>query len=374
MLDLVAIDLPGGPEFVDQLLRAWDGGDAIFPVDQRLPHEARLAMIDAMAATVVVDRTGRHRREGRDIEPGDAIVAVTSGSTGAPKGVVLTHDAIAASASATNARLGATPADTWLACLPLSHLGGLSVVTRALLGGLGLVVHPTFDADAVMASADAGVTLVSLVPTVLRRVDASRFRRVLLGGSAMPAALPDNVVASYGLTETSSGLVYDGAPLDGVEVRLAPDGEIQVKGPMLLRCYRDGRSPLMPGGWLPTGDIGSWDSVGRLHVDGRRDDLIITGGENVWPQTVEAALADHPAVAEVAVTGEVDLEWGQRIVAWVVPVDPARAPTLEILRAHVRCRLPAFMAPKELLVLREMPRTTSGKVSKRALIRRETGG
>jgi O-succinylbenzoic acid--CoA ligase len=367
MLDLVAIDLAGGTAFVDELRRAWDDGDAAFPVDQRLPREAKVALVDALAATVVVDATGRHRRDGRDIEPGDALVVATSGSTGRPKGVVLTHDALEAAARAGNARLEATAVDTWLACLPLSHVGGLGVVTRALLDGIGLVVHPGFDAAAVTSAAHAGATLVSLVPTALARIQPQAFRRILLGGSAVPTVVPPNAVATYGLTETMGGVVYDGVPLAGTEVRLAPDGEIQLKGPSLLRCYRDGRSPLLAGGWLPTGDIGSWDSLGRLHVDGRRDDLIITGGENVWPQLVERVLAEHTAVAEVAVTGEADREWGQRVVAWVVPAEPARPPTLEVLRAHVRRRLPAFMAPKVLRLLDRLPRTTSGKVATRSL-------
>jgi o-succinylbenzoate---CoA ligase len=341
---LVALDLPGGPEFVAELQRIWDHGDAALPVDQRLPPPAREELLAAM-------------RVSEPVEPGDALVVATSGSTGAPKGVVLTHDAVAASAEATSARLGVTAADHWLACLPLSHVGGLSVVTRALHTGTRLTVLPAFDAHAVNAS-DA--TLVSLVATTLPRVDTTRFRMIVLGGGRPPADRPANCVATYGMTETGSGVIYDGVPLEGVDVRLDAGGQILLRGPMLLRCYRDGTVPVDPDGWLPTGDLGRWLPDGRLHVDGRRGDLIITGGENVWPEAVEAALSDHPAVAEVLVRGVDDAEWGQLVEAVVVPV--ADPPTLESLRAHVKERHPAFMAPRRLTIVPSLPRTSLGKI------------
>jgi len=230
---LVAIDRPGGPEYVDDLLRIWDAGDAAFPVDQRLPPEAKSALLQAM-------------RVGEPVQEGDALVMATSGSTGTPKGVVLTHEAIAASAEATSARLGVTDDDHWLACLPLSHVGGLSVVTRALHTGARLTVLPGFEAAAVDNS---GATLVSLVATALRRIHPERFRTIVLGGSRPPADRPPNTVTTYGMTETGSGVVYDGVPLDGVDVDIAGDGEIRLRGPMLLRCYRDGSAPVDADGW-----------------------------------------------------------------------------------------------------------------------------
>jgi O-succinylbenzoic acid--CoA ligase len=341
---LVALDLPGGPEFVAQLQRIWDAGDAAFPVDQRLPTAAKAAVRTAM-------------RVGDEVEPGDALVVATSGTTGAPRGVVLTHEAVAASAAATSRRLGVNDDDHWLACLPLSHVGGLSVVTRALLGGVPLTVHPDFDPDRVRTSE---ATLVSLVATALARIDPSRFRIIVLGGGRPPAERPPNTVATYGMTETGSGIVYDGVPLDGVDARVADDGEIHVRGPMLLRCYRDGTDPKDPDGWLPTGDLGHWRDDGLLHVDGRRGDLIISGGENVWPETVEAALADHPAVAEVMVRGVPDREWGEVVEAVVVP-RPGTSPTLSALRAHVKERHAAFVAPRRLRLVDALPRTALGK-------------
>jgi O-succinylbenzoic acid--CoA ligase len=284
---------------------------------------------------------------------------------------------VAASAAASSARLGVDPdRDRWLACLPLAHVGGLSVVTRALHTGTPLVVHDRFDAAAVEASARgaAPVTLVSLVATALRRLDPSVFRRVVLGGSAMPAGLPDNAVTTYGMTETGSGVVYGeapfdgtGTPLDGVEVRVV-DGEVRLRGPMLLRAYRDGTDPRDAEGWLRTGDAGTWDpDAGRLRVFGRTGDLVITGGENVWPAAVERVLARHPAVAEVAVTGEPDPEWGQRVVAIVVPADGAEPPTLDALRDAAKAELPAYAAPRRLVLAGALPRTGLGKVARAAL-------
>jgi len=348
MAELVAIDQPGGPGFVDRLRTIWNAGDAAFPVDQRLPEAAKAELLAMM-------------RVGQAVEPGDALVVATSGSTGTPKGVVLTHTAVEASAAATNTRLDVDDDDHWLACLPLSHVGGLSVVTRSLYANTRLTVHPGFDADAVMSS---GATLVSLVPTALGRIDPTAFRTIVLGGSHPPADRPANTVTTYGMTETGSGVVYDGRALDGVDVRISDDGEVHLRGPMLLRCYRDGTDPKDGDGWLPTGDLGEWLDNGRLHVAGRRGELIITGGENVWPETVESALRRHPGVADVLVRGVDDVEWGQVVEALVVPT-PGAAPSLESLRDHVKATQPAFMAPKRLEFVDTVPRTALGKPIRR---------
>ena len=367
MPHLVALDLPGGPAFVDALRQVWDRGDAVLPVDQRLPGPARAALFAALRPGRIVDTDGEHALDGDSVEPGDALVMPTSGSTGAPKGVVHTMAGLEASAQAGNARLGVAASDHWLACLPLAHIGGFTVITKALTAGTPLTVLPGFDAAEVTAQARAGASLVSLVPTTLARIDPSLFRVVLLGGSRPPLDRPANVVATYGLTETGSGVVYDGLPLDGVEVRIAADGEILVRGPMLMRCYRDGSSPIDADGWLHTDDLGTTGPDGRLQVQGRRGDMIVTGGENVWPDAVERVIADLPGVAEVAVAGVPDPEWGQRVVAWVVPAGTA-APSLADLRAAVGRRLAAFMAPKELHLVEALPRTAIGKVSRTTLV------
>ena len=350
---LVVLEAVGAP-FVAALQRAWADGDAVLPVDPRLPAPARAAVLEAADP-------------GAPVEPGDALVVATSGTDGAPKAVVLTHAAVAASAEATSARLGVDPeADGWLACLPLSHVGGLSVVTRALHTGTALVVHDRFDAAAVDAAAREGCTRTSLVPTALARIDPARWRTILVGGQAAPAERPANVVATYGMTETGSGIVYDGVPLDGVEVRVAPDGELLVRGPMLLRAYRDGTDPKDADGWLPTGDLGQVDG-GLVTVHGRRGDLVITGGENVWPAAVERALVGHPGVREVAVLGRPDPEWGQVVVAVVVPTDPTDPPALAALRELAKASLPAYAAPRVLELVDRLPRTALGKVRRRDL-------
>jgi len=361
---LVALDLPGGDGFVDALRRVWDAGDAVFPLDRRIPAPAQAELLTRMGAAAVVSVDGESRlRDGVSVEPGDALVMATSGSSGEPKGVVLTHDAIAASADATSRRLQVAPSDRWLACLPLSHVGGLSVVTRALHTGTRLTVHDGFDADAVDRS-DA--TLVSLVATALARVDPTRFRVIVLGGSRPPAQRPVNTVTTYGMTETGSGVVYDRRPLDGVEVCVV-EGELHLRCPMLLRCYRDGSDPRTPDGWFPTGDLGAVDDHGFVSVHGRKGDLIITGGENVWPEPVEAVLREHPAVHDVAVGATPDAEWGQLVTAYVVPVDRERPPSLADLRALVKERLAAFNAPRRVVIIDEVPRTTLNKVKRSEL-------
>ncbi len=337
---LIAIDAAGAA-FVDAMQRAWDAGDAVAPIDPRLPAPARQTLMD----TLLLDEP---------IEPGDALVVATSGTSDEPKAVVLTHDAVVASARASSAALAVTPGDKWWACLPVAHIGGLSVVLRSLITGTPY----SFDDD-------PDCSLVSLVPTMARRADLTRFRRVLLGGAAAPGEFPANVVRTYGMTETGSGVAYDGHPLEHVGFRIM-QGEIQVRGPMLLRCYRDGTDPKIAGGWLPTGDAGSL--VGNvLHVDGRIGDVINTGGEKVWPIAVERALQGADGIAEIAIARRPDAEWGERVVAYVVPTDATRPPTLDALRDRVKEFLPAYAAPKELVIVAQLPRTQSGKVRRGAL-------
>jgi o-succinylbenzoate---CoA ligase len=354
---LIVVEAHGTAGFVDRLRRAWDAGDAVLPLDPRLPATARERVLGAA-------------RPDEPVADGDAVVVATSGTSGEPKGVVLTHDAVDASARATSRRLAVEPtSDRWLACLPLAHVGGLGVVTRAILTGTPLTVHDGFDPGAVEAATRGPdrCTLASLVPTMLRRIDPNGFRTVVLGGSAMPRDLPANAVATYGMTETGSGVVYDGVPLDGVDVRVE-SGQVELRCPMLLRCYRDGTDPRDPDGWFPTGDAGAWDETeGRLRVFGRMDDVIVSGGENVWPVAVERALASHAGVREVAVVGRPDPEWGQRVTALVVPADPAHPPTLDELRSVAKRDLPAYCAPRELVLVTELPRTGLGKLVRRAL-------
>jgi o-succinylbenzoate---CoA ligase len=383
--ELVALAMPGGTELVAALEAVWEAGDAATVLDPRLPPAARGALERALApGAVMVDRRSRLALEGgRPVEEGDALVVATSGSTGEPRGVVLGREAVEASARLTSKRLEVDPGrHAWLACLPLAHIGGLSVVTRALLTSTPVDVLDGFDPSVVEERGRRGVsTHVSLVATALRRLDASVFACVLLGGAAPPSeGLGPNVVTTYGMTETGSGVVYDGWPLDGVEVALSDhgtggsgaSGEILLRSPTMLRCYRDGSIPFVvgpdgTGGWLPTGDGGELDARGRLTVHGRLAEVIVSGGEKVWPGPVEQTLSTHPAVGEVAVWKRADDEWGERVVAWVVPADPAHPPVLEELRALVATKVAPWAAPKELQVVPRLPRTPSGKVRRRGL-------
>ena len=333
-----------GPSFVSALLDAWSRGDAVLPLDPRLPEVAASRLTAALSV-------------GEPVEDGDAVVVATSGTTGEPKGVVLTHAALDAASRITSSRLSVSPeSDVWLAALPLAHIGGLSVVIRALLTATGL----TFDVS------DPAATLVSLVPTQLLRMDASQFRFVLLGGAAPPDSPPANCIVTYGMTETCAGVVYDGVPLDGVSVR-SVEGELWVKSPTLLRCYRDGTDPKTSDGWFATGDAGSVSASGDVDVVGRIGDVIVTGGEKVWPDAVERVLRGVTGVGEVAVAGRPDPEWGARVVAWVVPSTSSSPPSLDVLRAAVKEELPAYCAPKQLVLVDALPRTAAGKLRRGAL-------
>jgi len=365
----VALDLHGGPAFVAALRRVWDDGDAVLPLDPRLPRSWRDMLVATLEPTAIIEADGERRSlEGRPTEDGDAVVIPTSGTTGTPKGVVLTHDALVSSAYASMTYLGVDADCTWLACLPLHHIGGFSVLSRALICETGLVVQPGFDPIEVEAAAVRGATHVSLVPTTMARIDPTLFRRILLGGSDIPAGRPANSVATYGMSESGAGVVYDGLPLNGVGLRVDADDVISLSGPTMLRCYRDGTDPKGSDGWYRTSDLGAVDrETGLLTVSGRADDLIITGGENVWPVPVERIIERHPLVAGVAVIGRADPTWGQQVTAVVVATDADDPPYLEDLRELVKAELPAWCAPRSLELVVDLPRTALGKIRRREL-------
>ena len=371
MARLVALDMPASQMFVDQVQRAWSNGDAVLPIDQRLPPAGKKLLIDAMAPSEVIDAsaTSSSLPNGRPLQEGDALVIASSGTTGSPKGIIHTHSSLLASAQASASRLQLTANDHWLVCIPVSHVGGFSVITRALHTGAALTLHPSFDATAVQEASTHGVTHTSLVATALSRIDTSLFRTILLGGSNAPNNLPSNVITTYGMTETGGGVVYNGIPLDNVEAKIV-EGEIHLRCPMLMRAYRDDQAIIPNDGWYSTGDMGAINDSGAIFVYGRKTDMIITGGENVWPSVVENSLASHPTVDEVVVRGAPDATWGQRVVAYVVLKDslPAsNAALLSELREHVKQTLPTFYAPQQLIVLSLIPRTSLGKVDLQAL-------
>lgn len=371
---LVAVRLAFDASFTSALDAVWGAGDAVLPIHPDLPGPEVESLIAALRPGALVDVDGPHPLPGGvPVDPGTALVVPTSGTTGVPKGVVLSHDNLAASALATIARLGLGEEDRWLCCVPPSHIAGLMVLVRARLQGAAAVLHPRFDPAAV--AAEDGVRVVSLVPTMLRRllqagVDLARFRWILLGGGPIPAGLVAaataagaGVVATYGMSETCGGVVYDGVALPGVSVAVAEDGTIALAGPMVMQGYRlrpDETAAVLRDGWFRTSDAGELDGAGRLRVLGRRDDLIVTGGRKVAPAEVAAVLMEHPAVAEAVVAGRPDPEWGQAVAAVVVPA-PGAAPTLAELRSFVGARLAAYKAPRYLVVVADLPRTPTGK-------------
>jgi O-succinylbenzoic acid--CoA ligase len=174
------------------------------------------------------------------------------------------------------------------------------------------------------------------------------------------------VVESYGLTEACGGVAYDGEPLDGTAARIAADGTIELSGPTLMDGYRHDpaatASAFTLDGWLRTRDLGRISDHGRLEVDGRADEAIVSGGETIWPQEVEAAVADHPKLADVAAAGVPDPRWGQRVALWVVPRRYDDPPSLEELSRHAAGRIASFKRPREMTLVPSLPRTASGKL------------
>ena len=329
----------------------------------------------------------------------------TSGTTGDPKAVELTAGNFFASATASAFRLGVLPDDRWLLCLSMYHMGGLSVVLRSALYGTTVVLQEGFDAEeSADAIAEYDATGVSLVPTMLRRMldgrgrlaDSLRF--VLLGGAPAPDELIDRcerldvpVHPTYGMTETTSQIATAcpdeafahrrtvGRPLAFTDVTVVGDegdplpagenGELVVSGPTVARgYYADSSATAEAFGehGLHTGDVGYRDGDGRLWVLNRREDRIVTGGENVHPGEVVDALRDHPAVREAAVVGLDDDEWGERVGALVVPETNATL-TMETLEAHCRERLAGYKCPRTVAFADELPRTASGTVERGAV-------
>lgn len=304
------------------------------------------------------------------------LVVATSGSTGEPKGVELTASALEASTRASLERLGATVGQRWALTLPLHHVAGVAVVRRAWALDSEPVLVPSRDA---LAMVDA--EHVALVPTQLERalddgVDLARFATILLGGAAAADRLlaraheaGARVVVSYGMSETVGGCVYDGAPLDDVDVEVAADGRICIAGPVRFRAYRGdpaATAAALDGDWLVTGDLGRWRH-GRLEVLGRADEVAVSGGENVALPAVASVVRGHPAVADAAVTTRPDREWGESVVAIVVVRDGRTAPTVAELGEHVAAQLPASHRPRALAVVDALPRDELGKVPRATL-------
>ncbi|MHB1906893.1 MAG: AMP-binding enzyme [Acidimicrobiales bacterium] len=360
MRDLVALDLALGPDFQRAVAEVAASGDAFCVLDRRLSPRARAVELERLAPTHVLDATGRRARpEGRGVDDGVGLVMLTSGTSGSPKAAELTWTALAQSAAITQATLRDDEAPAWYPCLPACHIGGLAVVLRGVLSDAALVWG---DPDRPDAGPTLGATHVAVVRAQLARFDLAGYRTVLLGGARPPRALAENVVTTWGMTETGSGVVYDGVALPGVELAIVGE-ELCVRSPTLFARYRDRPRPRAVGpdgrdDWFPTGDAGRLDG-GRLTVFGRLGYVINTGGEKVWPEDLEAVLARVEGVSDVAVTGRADDEWGERVVALVVA---ERRDLDGTLRAAAEEAIGPWAKPKEIRYVTAIPRTTSGKV------------
>jgi o-succinylbenzoate---CoA ligase len=358
------------------------GGRLALRDDDRLEFAVALhgALILGAACVPIDVRLGpeeQARREvGGPVPYADvATVMYTSGTSSEPKPVYLTTRNWEANAVGSALALGLDPNERWLCVMPLAHVGGLSILLRSALYGTTAVVHQGYDTDAVLAelmSAERSITLVSLVPTMLARLlDAGlanppTLRWALVGGGpiapgllarAEAAGVP--VAPSFGMTEGCSQIATFGVPLHGVELAF-DDGELIVRGPNIAPNALD------PDGWLRTGDLAEIDRDGRLKIVGRKSDTIVSGGENVAPAEVEAALLEHPAVADAGVFAREDAEWGEAVVATVVLRDGSVA-TEEDLQAFAAGRLARFKVPKQIGFAPELPRTVSGKLLRREL-------
>ena len=381
--ELVAVDLPPGPRWLEVLPELWGSGAAVLPLDHRLSKSEKRAVLDrARPSAVIGEDDDGTLFVGDQVDEGIGLVMATSGTAGVPKLAELSRVAIVTALESSAAALGSTSADPWVACLSPAHMGGMLVLLRGVLLGAPVEVHERFDAQRLAASPEGA--FVSLVPSMLRRlvdarVDLSRFAAMLVGGDGLDDALAGEarglgarVVTTYGLTETCGGIVYDGRCFPDTRVRIqTPDDRIELRGSTLMEGYRHDPSATAAAftsdGWLRTGDVGALEGDGRLTVHGRLQDVIRTGGEKVWPEEVERALRDHPKVADVAVAGSPDPEWGQHVSAYIVPDDPADPPSLKDLRDHVGDRIARFKAPRELHLVDEIPRTPAGKIRRRDL-------
>jgi O-succinylbenzoic acid--CoA ligase len=309
---------------------------------------------------------------------------LTSGTSGHPRSIGLTYGNHLWSAVGSAFNVGIEPTDRWLCCLPLYHVGGLSILMRSVIYGTGAVVHTGFDVDAVATSLEGdGVTLLSLVATQLSRlleagVDLLPLRAVLVGGGPVPVEVLEEaigrgatVVQTYGLTEAASQVTTltpadahrklgsTGRPLLTTHLRIQ-DGEILVQGPTVAPGTTD------EDGWLHTGDLGRIDEEGFLYVEDRLGDVIVSGGENVMPAEVEEVLLRHPDVADAAAVGRADAEWQEAVTAIVVPRTGA-AVSADELRRHCADSLADYKVPKRFEFVSELPRTSSGKLLRRAL-------
>jgi O-succinylbenzoic acid--CoA ligase len=427
----VAVHLPTSPEYVFLVYALMRLGLRLTPLNTRLTAEELAVQLEQFGRAWVIcdgsEKVSGLSREALPVIRLDEIwempetsyitqpldlnelqgVIFTSGTSGVPKGAMLTFGNHFWNALGSTARLGMLPSDRWLSPLPLYHVGGLAALFRCCLFGATLVLQAGFEAEAIQESLEDGqISLVSLVPTMLYRLlpqvdwTATRLRAILLGGAAAPQELLAQallykvpIALSYGLTETASqaatmllegvekkpgsvgkGLLYTHLRIVDNQERGLPEGEIGeilVSGPTVMVGYYaapDETRQALRGGWLHTGDLGYLDGEGDLWLVQRRSDLIVSGGENVYPVEVETVLRQHPAVADVCVVGVPDLEWGQQVMAMVELEVEQEMEEGELL-AYCRSRLAGYKQPRRLIFVEALPQTASGKIDRRQVLK-----
>ncbi len=369
--------------------RCWTYGDAVVEVEDRITTDYLVLGPDLEATSVFQVMAGLSGG-GLTVggpggwvgpKPEADLVVFTSGTTGLPKGVRLTRANLEAAARASMAHLGHGADDNWLLAIPLHHVGGLSILVRQAYAGGSVTLQPGFDPVTFASAMHGKVTMVSVVPTMLRRIleygPFSGLRAVLVGGGPIPDGLLEEATAAglpvlptYGMTETfgqvatlrpGSRVERKAHPLPGIDVRIGQDGRIAVRGDQVSPGYLG--EPDRPDSWFVTNDLGTLDADGALRVLGRSDNVIITGGENVNPEQVEEAIRRHPNVGEVCVIGVDDAEWGQRLVG----VFEGNIEPDELIQwAHGL--LPSHMVPKELRRVSSVPTISIGKPDRRAVM------
>lgn len=334
----------------------------------------------------------------------------TSGTTGSPKGVELTYRNFLYSAMANGINMGIGGDDLWMACLPLDHIGGFSILTRSIIQGTAMLLQKQFAVDETLHLLELKpVTIVSLVPTMLKRlleagldIQNTSLRAILLGGAAPPTQLVTEalerglpVLRSYGMTETCSQVATtslsslhnnytsSGTPLSFTRIKILDEsgkettpgtvGEIYLQSPTIMRGYWNNpgatEEAIDYDGWFRTGDFGYLDAEQNLYTVSRRENLIVTGGENVYPEEVESVLNSHPDIVESCVFGIENIEWGHTVIAAIQFVK-ATEPDKEEIRQFLSKRLARYKLPKELFSVRQFPKTESGKL-KRDQIRKQ---